>query len=378
MNKIKIAFVHDDFIQFGGAEKFFLDFILTFKNDTQFEITVFSSLISPSWKRIFKEREIFYKESFLKNFPFCYKFSKLFFLVDLYYLSFQDFDFEEYDFVFSSSTRYAHSIFTKPNTFHISYINSLPKMYWEPEKYYSGKKFLKFLIKNFFPTLRLKDFYTQLIPDLVITNSLNIQKKLKKNFKRNSIILYPFLTIKYEIDSRPREYQDYHLVISRLVSWKRIDYVLTAFNQLPTQKLKIIGSGPLFDYYKSKSFKNIEFLGYVSEELKQKLLNNAKSLIVPQDEDFGLVYIEAMRCKVPVIYLNKGGACEILNEKIGVPFNSQDSISLIKSIEILEKKSFSSQDFKDVIKKLEKIDTSKFIKKLISLKRERYYFKDNK
>lgn len=378
MNKIKIAFVHDDFIQYGGAEKFFLDLILSFKNDARYEIAVFSSLISPSWKQVFIDQEISYKESFLKNFPYCYKFSKLFVLFDLYYLAFQDFVFDEFDYVLSSSTRYSHSVLTKPNTFHISYINSLPKMFWEPSKYFVGKKFLKIYMKNFFPIFRQKDFYTQHFADLVITNSLNIKKKLTKNLQRKSITLYPFLKKEEKFLPILNNVRDYHLLISRLVSWKRIDFVLTAFRNLPTQKLKVIGDGPLFEYYKSISSPNIEFLGYTSEELKLNMLNNAKSLIVPQDEDFGLVYFEALRYKVPVVYLNKGGAREILDSTVGVSFNTQDYKSLISSIETLNQKEFKKHDFIKVCSKLEKIDTSQFIKKLIFFKEARRSLKDLK
>jgi len=378
MNKIKIAFVHDDFIQYGGAEKFFLDLILSFKNDARYEIAVFSSLISPSWKQVFIDQEISYKESFLKNFPYCYKVSKLFVLFDFYYLAFQDFVFDEFDYVLSSSTRYSHSVLTKPNTFHISYINSLPKMFWEPSKYFVGKKFLKIYMKNFFPIFRQKDFYTQHFADLVITNSLNIKKKLTKNLQRKSITLYPFLKKEEKFLPILNNVRDYHLLISRLVSWKRIDFVLTAFRNLPTQKLKVIGDGPLFEYYKSISSPNIEFLGYTSEELKLNMLNNAKSLIVPQDEDFGLVYFEALRYKVPVVYLNKGGAREILDSTVGVSFNTQDYKSLISSIETLNQKEFKKHDFIKVCSKLEKIDTSQFIKKLIFFKEARRSLKDLK
>jgi hypothetical protein len=377
MSKIKLALVHDDFIQSGGAEKFFLELIDLFKKDQDYEIEVFSSLISPKWKKFFKEREIFYQESFLKNFPFCYEISKFFVFFDFYYLAFQSFCFEDFDFVISSSARYAHSIITKPKTYHISYINSLPKMFWEPQKYYAGKKFLKFFIKNFFPSLRQKDFYTQFIPDLVVTNSINIHKKMKKYIRRNSIVLYPFIDNLKIKDGGLRTNGNYHLIISRLVSWKKIDFVISAFNKIPSQNLKIIGEGPMINYYKSISSKNIDFLGYVSEDIKIGYLKNSKCLIVPQDEDFGLIYVEAINYKVPVVYLNKGGATEILNEKVGVPFNSQDPESLLKSIELLDKKEFIDQEFYDVYKSLIKINTVYFFKKLLLLKSLNKTKKDN-
>ena len=233
--KIKIGFVHDDFIQFGGAEKLFFDLILEFSKDKNYETYVFSSLISQDWKRIFDENNVIYKESFLQKIPFCYRFSKIFFLFELYYLAFQSFDFEGFDVVISSSTRYAHSIVTKPSTYHISYINSLPKMFWEPEKYFAGKKFEYKAFSYFSPYFQRLDYITQHSADIVSTNSKNIRNKYKKNTLRKSLVLYPYTNV---ITNASNDKSDFYLLISRLVSWKRIDYVLEAFSELSEKKVE--------------------------------------------------------------------------------------------------------------------------------------------
>lgn len=366
--KIKVAFVHDDFIQFGGAEKLFLDIIKEFSNDNKFEIFVYSSLISEKWKKIFENEGILFKESFLKNFPFCYYFSKIFFLFELYYLAFQSFDFDNFDVVFSSSTRYAHSIITKPSTFHISYINSLPKMFWEPEKYFAGKKF-GFFLSNFFPYFQKLDFYTQKHADLVITNSKNISKKYKNNVKRNSVVLYPF------INSNESVYisqGDFYLLISRMVSWKRIDYVLDAFSEINTEKIKIIGDGPELQNYKNKyKSSNIEFLGWVSEKDKYEYLKQSKGVIFPQDEDFGIVILEALISMTPVVYYNKGGAKEILNNSVGVSFEFQNKDSLLEAINQNSSKIYKKDNFSDLNKGFSKSRFYNFLTSLIQIKLSR-------
>ena len=82
--KIKIALVHDDFIQFGGAEKLFYELVREFSNDDLFDVTVFSSLISPKWKEVFLKDKVTYCESFLKYLPFSYLYSRLIFLTNLF------------------------------------------------------------------------------------------------------------------------------------------------------------------------------------------------------------------------------------------------------------------------------------------------------
>jgi glycosyltransferase involved in cell wall biosynthesis len=363
--KIKIGLVHDDFIQFGGAEKLFLDLILEFSKDENYETYVFSSLISEEWKKIFDENKIIYKESFLKKIPFCYKFSKIFFLFELYYLAFQNYDFEGFDLVVSSSTRYAHSIVTKPNTYHISYVNSLPKMFWEPEKYFAGKKFEYKILLNFFPYFQRLDYITQHSADIVITNSKNIRNKYKKNTLRKSLVLYPYTNV---ITNASRDKSDFYLLISRLVSWKRIDYVLDAFAELPEKKLKILGTGNMLKKYQRNSPPNVEFLGFVSEAEKIKLLSTAKGLIIPQDEDFGLVILESLMCRTSLIYFNKGGASEVLNSKVGESFDFQSKDFLKEAIDKNSENLYKIEDFEEVIGPYSKDNFLRFLRSLITKK----------
>lgn len=336
--KIKIAFVHDDFIQFGGAEKLILEIVREFQNDNEFEVTVFASIISKKWQSILNENKINFKESFLSSLPFVDKYSKFLFFTDLFYIAFSNFDFEEYDVVFSSSTRYAHFLITKPKTFHISYLNSPSRALWDEKKYFFGKKFFYFFIKNFLPEKRILDFYSQTYADLIISNSKNIAFKVKKYYLRNSIVLYPFLN--YKNNQIETKKDSYFLIISRLVSWKRLDYVIEAFN-LSGHKLIIVGIGPELERYAQTSNKNIEFRGYISEAEKFKLIKHAQALIFPQDEDFGITLLEALKFNCPIIYLNKGGAKEILNSKLGISFENQN----IKDLEeaLVKFKSFKPE-----------------------------------
>jgi glycosyltransferase involved in cell wall biosynthesis len=127
---------------------------------------------------------------------------------------------------------------------------------------------------------------------------------------------------------------DFYLLISRLVSWKRIDYVIETFNQnqLP---LIIIGEGPEFKKLKQKSRNNITFTGYISEQEKNQYLKKASALIVPQNEDFGLVILEAINHFCPLLYLNSGGAKEIVSNKLGIGFSEPSHKSLNYAIECL-------------------------------------------
>lgn len=346
---LKIAVVHDDFIQKGGAEKLIFDIILEFKN-RGYDVTVFSSLFSKEWKMLFDEEKILINESFLKFFPGCYLFSKYFFLFDLFNLAFQSFNFDKFDVALSSSTRYGHSIITKPSTFHISYINSPPRAVWFPRSYFFKKGLLYFLFKDLFHLERLKDFRSQYYSNIVVTNSENIYKRYLKNYKRNSIILNPFIELN---DKNLQLQKDYYVVISRLVPWKRIEYVIKAFNKNGLD-LYVIGDGSDKKNLENTAYKNIRFLGYIPNSLKNEYLSHARALVFPQEEDFGLTLIESLSYGVPVIYFNKGGAKDILNKKYGTPFDFQTPESLNEAININNNQFFDRNILLNYSKKFSK------------------------
>jgi glycosyltransferase involved in cell wall biosynthesis len=361
--KIKIALVHDDFIQFGGAEKLFYELVREFSNDDLFDVTVFSSLISPKWKEVFLKDKVTYCESFLKYLPFSYLYSRLIFLTNLFYLAFQDFNFDDYDFVFSSSTRFGHALVTKPNSFHISYINSPSRALWDERKYFFNKYIIHKIFKNLLPNKRVYDFFSQQNSDLIISNSKNIRSKVKKIYQRNSIILFPFVNL----DSNmlvSKNISDYFLIVSRLVSWKRIDFVIEAFN-LNSRRLIVIGDGNELEYYKKVSKPNIEFKGYVTEEEKKELFLNSQALLFPQDEDFGITILEALNSRTPIIYLNKGGAKEILNNKVGISFEDQNAEAVDNALSRFSNFEFDSLEAEKILSKYSKNTFVSFVKKLV-------------
>lgn len=370
IKKIRIAFVHDDFIQFGGAERLILDIVNEFQNDENFEVAVYASIISKQWQEILTQKNLKFTQSFLVKIPYIDRFSKLLFFTNLYYLAFSEFNFDSFDIVFSSSTRYGHSVITKPDTFHISYINSPSRALWDEKRYFFGKKFLYLLIKNFLPSKRILDFYSQNYADLLISNSKNIARKVKKYYQKNSLILYPFLNQKETGSNTPKK--DYFLIISRLVAWKRFDFVIETFNQT-AEKLIVVGSGPEFDRYRLKSQNNIVFKGYTSDEEKFELLKNAKALIFPQNEDFGITLLESLSVFCPIIYLNQGGAKEILNPKVGVSFKYQNQESLLSALNNFNKLSFRVADFKKILNLYSKEFFCYFLKRLVIQKSRKFY-----
>lgn len=126
----------------------------------------------------------------------------------------------------------------------------------------------------------------------------------------------------------------YYLVVSRLEPYKKVDVVIKAFNELPDKKLVVAGIGSQEDELKRMANKNIQFISYVSDEELAQLYSNAEALIMPQEEDFGYVSLEAQFFGCPVIAYEKGGATEsVLPNKTGLFFTPETPSSLMKVLE---------------------------------------------
>lgn len=92
-----------------------------------------------------------------------------------------------------------------------------------------------------------------------------------------------------------------------MVPYKRIDLIVEAFSHMPDKKLIVIGDGPEMKKIKSRATKNIEILGYQSDQIMQDYMQKAKAFVFAAEEDFGITPVEAQACGTPVIAFGKGG-----------------------------------------------------------------------
>jgi glycosyltransferase involved in cell wall biosynthesis len=325
MSNLKIALVHDDFCQQGGAESLFATIAQIYPN-----APIYTSLVN--WKKLpnsIEKKRI--KTSFIQRIPFASRLYKP--LFPLYSIAFESFDFSQFDIVISSTTRFAKSIITHPNTVHICYINSTPRFLWQENKdgiYYS--KILSFVLRPVLNWLRRFDRASSSRVDHYIANSQNVASTIKEIYGYDSSILYPYADLDFftpaKIHNWELKSQNYFLIVSRLVKWKDIDLAIRVCDKAG-YKLKIVGSGPDFARLKKIAGDNIEFLGKVSIEQLKTLYQNSKGLVITQEEDFGISMVEAQACGIPVIAYTRGGQREIIADgKTGLFFEykSQDSL----------------------------------------------------
>lgn len=350
---MKVALVYDRVNKWGGAERVLLSLHKLFPNAPLFT-SVYNEQTA-KWAQVFDV-----KTSFLQKIPFAKSKHELF--PNLMPMAFESFTFEDYDLVISVTSESAKGVITKPHTKHICYCLTPTRYLWSGYDTYFPNKILKTLAKPAVSQLKKWDKLAAHRPDVMIAISKEVQNRIKDYYGRDSIIIYPPLSVeqKSESKSKPaKKVQPYFLVVSRFVPYKRIDVAIDALTELGLP-LKVVGVGHLEKKLKSKAGPTVEFLGNLTDEELVAYYKGCIALIFPGVEDFGLVMAEAHKYGKPVIAFAAGGALDIVVEgKTGYFFKSQAKESLIEAIKKFENFTF---DQKTIMKHAEKFSFDNFKK----------------
>jgi len=155
--------------------------------------------------------------------------------------------------------------------------------------------------------------------DRFIANSDNVARRIEAIYGRTAEVIYPPVDLsRFRSD---RERQDYYLMVTALVPYKRVECAVRAFNRLG-DRLVIVGRGVELPFLQSIASPNVEFRGWASDEEVASLYEGARALIFPGEEDLGIVPLEAQASGCPVIALRAGGALETVLEGSGAMSNT--------------------------------------------------------
>lgn len=325
---MRVAVLHDYLNQFGGAERVLKSILDVFP-----DADLYTLLYDPIKTFGLFEKNI-KKTSFLDN--------RLVRAKHRAFIPFMPFaaehlkSYKPYDLIISSTAGYGKGIRVEA-PYHISYCHSPLRYAWEID-YLKDLPFApwplkEMVIKPIARRLRAWDRRSSDRVNLFLTNSKFIAKKINSYYGRDSAVVYPPVdTHVFYPESKIVE-GDYYLMVGRLLYYKRFDLGIQAFNRL-RRPLVIVGRGP--EAEKLKTFVTsplIRFIPYLPDRDLRVMYSNAKALIFPQVEDFGLVAAEAQACGLPVIAYRGGGAEEIVEEKkTGVFFEEQHPEAIMEAV----------------------------------------------
>lgn len=323
---MKIALVHDYLVQYGGAERVLQAFRELFP-----DAPIYTLIHDPvSVHGRFDDARV--HTSFLQRLPGARRSHRAFPL--LMPAAIEQFDLSGYDVVLSDSSSFAKGALTDPNTLHISYIHTPMRYAWDDCQKYTEDFGFPRLVRRIIPFLmnpvRLWDKASADRPDLMIANSGFVAERIRKYYRRESVVIPPPVeTDRFRVSATRG---DYFLIVGRLIAYKRFDIVVEAFTRLGLP-LKVAGRGPEADRLMRMAGPNIEFLGRVSDEELSRYYAECRAFIFPQEEDFGIVAIEALASGRPVIAYRGGDIEERIKDGVsGVFFDEQTPESVIEAV----------------------------------------------
>lgn len=319
---VKTALIHDWLNGIGGGEKVLEAIYSLYPGKIH---TLFHDEKGMQGS-FFEDKEV--QASFLQHMPFSSRIYRN--LLPLFPLAIEQFDLSCYDVLLSSSHAAAKGILCNAHQLHICYCHSPMRYAWDLYPFHmkelSGLK--RVLAQLCLHSLRKWDVISSYRVDHFIANSQHIARRIKKVYGRESVVIYPPVDVEsfYLADRKDA----YYITFSRLVPYKRIDLIVEAFSHMPDKKLLVVGDGPEMGRLKKLVGKNVELLGYRSDEELKELVSKARAFLFAAEEDFGICMVEALAAGVPVIAYNRGAAREIIQEGITGALFAEQSVSSIK------------------------------------------------
>lgn len=314
---LKVAIVTDWMLAPGGADRLLFSLLKIFPR-----AEIFTSIYNPkkytgNWKVKNKVHQ-----TFLAKFPFKYQISRH--LNVLAPVAFESLDMAGFDLVITLSAGPAKGVITELNQPLISVIFTPPRYLWDGDQNFRSSRlaaFYKWISPLVSTYLRIWDLSAIKRSHHIVSISEFIKGKVRRTYQKESNVIYPGIPAKWfeqqKFEKVPDLPKDYFLFVSRLYDYKRVDWALKAAIDA-CENIVIVGSGPDAKTVKKlkRKNKNITYFEKVTDNQLGYLYKNAKALLFPALEDFGLVMVEAMSVGCPVLALNKGGAAEIVEHGI--------------------------------------------------------------
>jgi glycosyltransferase involved in cell wall biosynthesis len=333
---MKVAIVHEWLDTYAGSERVLEQLLLCWPEADLFALCDFL----PEGERAFLggRRP---RTSFLQRLPFARKHFRKY--LQLMPLAVEQFDLSGYDLVVSSSHAVAKGVLTGPGTLHVSFVHSPMRYAWDLQHQYLAQSGMDRGLKGLYTRwllhgLRQWDRSSAAGVDLVVANSAYIAERIRKAWRRDSLVIHPPVDV--EGFALRRDKEEFFLVASRMVPYKRIELIAEAFRRMPSRRLVVVGDGPNEPQVRAAAgdAPNIEFRGRVPQAELVRLTQSARASVYAAEEDFGIAMVEAQACGTPVIAFGKGGARDIVRtpeqgDPTGLLFPAQTAESLIAAVE---------------------------------------------
>ncbi|MEI7026125.1 glycosyltransferase [Paenibacillus sp. y28] len=329
MKQARVAIVHDYLNQMGGAER-----VVAVMHGMFAAAPIFTT-IADRGKLLPEMQRADIRTTWMQRIPGILRRFKFYFW--LYPLAVRSLPLQDYDIILSSSSAYAKAA-AGQRAVHVCYCHTPMRFAWEFESYMEGMgvhPMLKRLASWMMSPLRRWDVATSRRVDYFIANSTAVRERIRRCYGRDAAVIYPpVATSRFSVSPEPPG--GYYLIVSRLVSYKRLDLAVQACTRLG-RRLVVIGDGPDRQRLESLAGPEVQFLGRLPDDQVVGYMQRCRALLFPGLEDFGITPLEVNACGRPVIAFRGGGALDTIQPGVnGLFFDEPSADSVAAAIERCE------------------------------------------
>lgn len=335
---MKVALVHDYLNQMGGAERVVLALHEIFP-----DAPLYTSIYDP--ERVdaaFRSMDI--RTTFMQKLPLVTKHHQPY--LPLYPFAMESLDLRGYDLVLSSSSAFGKGVITKPETMHICYCHTPMRWCWNYDEYVEREqlgKAARCVLPLLIAGMRVWDQTSSMRVDHFIANSPVVAERIRKYYRREAVVIPPPVEVQRFPFDPTTQPEDYFLVVSRLIPYKRIDLAIEACSRLHLP-LVVIGGGRDEERLRKLAGPTVRFLGKLSDDEVLHYFSHCRAFLFPGEEDFGITPLEAQAAGRPVIAYGAGGALASVIEGVtGTFFRQQTVESLMEVLATFDERRYDPQ-----------------------------------
>src|SRR5450755_1193692 len=323
-NSVKVAIIHYWLVGMRGGEK-----VIEALCEMYPQADIFTHVYVPEMvsDRIRQHRII---PTFINSLPRASKMYKTY--LPLMPLALEQLDLRGYDLIISSESGPAKGIIPPPDALHVCYCHTPMRYIWNMYHDYrnSAGRLTRLLMPPLSHYLRMWDVASAARVDSFVANSATVARRIQRYYGADSVVIHPPVDTDAFAVAPSLELADYYLMAGELVSYKRPDLAVRAFNDMKLN-LVVIGGGEMLDELRRIAGPTVKVMGSQPFEVLKQHYARCRALIFPGEEDFGMVPVEAMASGRPVVAFGRGGATETIAEGVTGVFFTEQTVEAISS-----------------------------------------------